>query len=808
MPTYFQDLSQAIRGLRRRPGFLAAALVTLALGIGANVTVFSLVNALLLRPLPFGERSDRVVTLHSTHRLQPEDWDDSDLSYWDFVEVRRQSQSFEEVAGFLGRNFTVTSESDAERLVGMSVTPEMFSMLGVEPILGRQFTADEAAPPGLESVVILTHGLWQRRFGGDPRIIGRGVVINDRARTVVGVMPPGFKFPERSELYMPLRLEDPPRAARNVSVIAVLKRGTSIERAQSDVDGIASGLETAYPVSNRGFGIRVLSFRDSQVGRDERLIAGTVMAAVGFVLLIACANLANLLLVRGASRQREMAIRAAMGASRGRLIWGLLSESALLALGGTTVGTLGAVWTVDLIRASWPEELPYWIRLDVDGRIVLFTVALTVLTTLAIGLLPALRASRPRVVEDLKDGARGLSLGRSAQRTQAALAIVQVALCLALLVGANLMIRSFLSLQQADLGFDDTRLLTMRVYVTGDAFDENQARAAFFSRVVDAVQALPGVVAVAATTSVPGDDGGNPVRVVTDDRLSPGDEMGAQSITTSAGLLDALGLRLVEGRAFTASEAADPAARVTILNQRLARRLWPSGSAVGRRVGVTGGDEILWLRVVGVAPDLVYEELGEQTEQSRMNLYFPYAFSAPRTMAVLVRVQGDPSSLAMPVRDALRRVHAGLPVYDVRTMQEVRRFTTFEQRFFGSMMTVFAGTALLLACLGVYALLAYAARRRSHEIGVRLALGAEPRDVVRLFVRQAGRIGVSGMLAGLGLAIGVARTLSGTLFAVDAFDPRLFVACAAVLLAVVLLAGYLPARRAAHIDPVRALRVE
>ena len=265
-----------------------------------------------------------------------------------------------------------------------------------------------------------------------------------------------------------------------------------------------------------------------------------------------------------------------------------MSESALLAIGGTTVGTLGAVWTVDLIRASWPEELPYWIRLDVDGRIVLFTVALTVLTTLAIGLLPALRASRPRVVEDLKEGARGLSLGRSAQRTQATLAIAQVALCLALLVGANLMIRSFLSLQQADLGFDDTRLLTMRVYVTGDAFDENQARAAFFSRVVDAVQALPGVAAVAATTSVPGDDGGNPVRVVTDERLSPGDEIGAQIITTSAGLLDALGLRLVEGRTFTASEAADPAARVTILNQRLARRLWPSGSAVGRRVGISG----------------------------------------------------------------------------------------------------------------------------------------------------------------------------------------------------------------------------
>jgi putative ABC transport system permease protein len=782
--------------------------VTLALGIGANVTVFSLVNALLLRPLPFGDRSDRVVTLHSTHRLQPEDWGDSDLSYPDFVDVRRESQSFEDVAGFLGRNFTVTSASDAERLLGVSVTPELFPMLGVDPILGRHFTADEAAPPGLESVVILTHGLWQRRFGGDPGIVGQGVIINDRARTVIGVMPPGFKFPERSELYMPLRLDPPARVDRNVSVVAVLKRGISIWRAQSEVNGIASRLENDYPASNRGFGIRVLSFRDSQVGRDDRLITGTVMAAVGFVLLIACANLANLLLVRGASRQREMAIRAAMGASRGRLIWGLLSESALLAIGGMAAGTLGAVWTIDLIRTSWPEELPYWVRLDIDGRIVLFTIAVTVLTTLAIGLLPALRASRPRVVEDLKEGARGLSQGRSAQRTQAALAIAQVALCLALLVGANLMIRSFLSLQRADLGFDDTRLLTMRVYVTGDAFDKNVARAALFGRVVDAVHALPGVAAAAATTSVPGDDGGNPVRVVTDERLTPGDEVGAQVITTSAGLFDALGLQMVEGRTFTASEAADPAARVTILNQRLARRLWPNSSAVGRRVGVPGEGDILWMRVVGIAPDLVYEELGEQTDQSRMNLYFPYAFSGPRTMALLVRAHGDPSALALPVREALRRLHAGLPVYDIRTMEQVRRFTTFEQRFFGSIMGVFAGTALLLACLGIYALLAYAARRRSHEIGVRLALGAEPRNVVGLFVRQAVRIGVIGLIAGLGLALAVARTLSGILFAVDAFDPQLFVATAGLLLAVVLVAGYLPARRAAHIDPVRALRVE
>ncbi len=808
MPAYFQDVVHAIRGLRRRPGFLIAALATLALGIGANVTVFSLVNALVLRPLPFGDRSDRVVTLHSTHRLQAEDWDDSELSYRDLMDVRDQAQVFEGVAGFLGRNFTVTSDSDAERLLGLSVTPGLFTMLGADPVLGRDFRPEDAAEPGLESVVILTHGLWQRRFAADPAIIGRGVTINEHARTVIGIMPPGFKFPERAELYMPLRLERAARGDRNVAAVAVLEPGVSLAQAQQHVDGIAGRLEAAYPESNRGYGIRVLRFRDSQVGRDERLIAGTLMAAVGFVLLIACANLTNLLLVRGAARQRELAIRAAMGAGRARLIWGLLSESLVLSLAGAAAGTLAAVWCIDFIRASWPEELPFWLRFDIDGRMVLFTVAITMLTTLAIGLLPALRASRPRVADDLKEGSRGVSLGRSAQRTQAALAAAQVALCLALLVGANLMIRSFLSLQRADLGFDDRPLLTMRVYLAGDQFDEPPARAAFFARVVDALESLPGVAAAAVTTSVPGDDGGNGVRVVTDERTAPDDEMGAQAVTASAGLLESLGLATLQGRTFTETESADPGSRVAIINDRLARRLWPDGSAVGRRIGFAGGSEPHWMRVVGVAPDLVYEEPGEQTDQSRMTVYVPYAIGAPRTMAVLVRAQGDPAALALPARDALRRVHGGLPVYDLRTMREVRRFTTFDERFFGTMMAVFAATALLLACLGTYALLAYAARRRTHEIGVRLALGAEPRDVVGLFVGQAGRIGLIGLGAGLALASGVAGTLRGTLFAVEAFDPWLFATTAATLLAVVLAAGYLPARRAARLDPVTALRVD
>jgi predicted permease len=806
--TVLQDLNYAARGLRKRPGFFLAAVATLAVGIGANVSVFSLVNALLLRPLPFGDRSDRVVMLHSTHPQQPEDWDDANLSYPDFQDLRRETTSFDGLGAFVSRNFTVTSESDADRLLGVSVTPALFPLLGVTPALGRSFTDDDAAAPGLESVVILSHGLWLRRFAADPNIVGRPVIINERARTVIGVMPAGFKFPERSELFMPLRWDEAPRTVRSLGVVGVLAAGTTIAQAQSDVAAVAARLAAAYPDTNRNYGVRVLSFRESFVGSADRRVSVALMAAVTFVLLIACANLANLLLVRGAGRHREMAVRAAMGAGRARLAAVVLSESAILALAGTVIGTLAAAWGIDWMKASWPEEIPYWVVLDLDGRVVAFTLLTTVATTLATGLLPAIRASRPQVVDDLKEGGRTASSGRGGHRTQIGLAVTQVALCMALLVGANLMIRSFLSLQRASIGFDDAPLLTMRVYLPGDQFDDVAVRARFFERALDAVRDVAGVSTAAATTSIPGDDGGSRARLVTDQRLAPGEDLGAQTIAVTEGLFDAVGLRLIDGRVFTAAEIVDPEARVTVINQRLARQLWPDGSAVGRRIGLAGSRDVTWLRVVGVAPDIVYEELGEQTEQSQRNVYLPYAASASRTMALLVRASGDPDALRAPVRAALRRVHAGLPVYDVRTLREVRRFTTFEQRFFGQLMGGFAAAALLLACLGVYALLAYATRLRTREIGVRLSLGARPRDVTTLFVRQAVQIGAAGLAVGGLLAAGVGQLLRGTLFEVDSRDPWLYVSVAASLLLAVLAAAYIPARAASRVDPVTALRAE
>ena len=808
MPT-LQDLAYALRSLRKRPGFTAAALITLTVGIGANVTVFTIVNAMLFRPLPFGERSDRVVTVHSTHRLQAEDWGwgDSELSYPDLLDLRA-AQSFEGLAGYLPRNFTLTDADDAERVQGGSVTPDLFRVLGVEPVLGRSFLPEEAAPPGLESAVILTHGLWQRRYGGDPGIVGRAVVINDRARTVVGVMPPNFKFPERDELYLPLRWDESPRSARNVNVVGAVKPGVSLETAQNELDAIAARLSQVYPDTNRGFGVRVLRFRESQIGGDQRALSVALMAAVGFVLLIACANLANLFLVRGAARQREIAVRAAMGASRSRLLAHVLAESLVLSVAGAALGLLVSQWSLDFIRQSFPEELPYWLRFEPDVRVVFFAVGAAFFTAVTTGLLPALRAARASVIGDLKDNSRGTSLGPSAQRVQSGLAIAQIALCLALLVGASLMIRSFLALQSADLGFDHRPLLTARAYLAGDAYDDVNARAAFFARAVAALQTLPGVRAVAATTSIPGDDGGSTVRLVVDGQATAEQDFPASTIGVTPAVFEALGLRLPEGRTFTGAEASDPDARVTVVNARLAARLWPGESAVDRRVGVRSSTGVVWFRVIGVAPDVQYEEVGEETQASVLNMYVPYALNGSRTMAFIVQAHSSPALLIQPVRDALRQLHAGLPLYEVMPMTERRRFTTWEQRFFGQMMGTFAAIALLLACVGVYALLSYAARRRTQEIGVRLALGASPNDVIWLFVRQGSVIAASGLLLGIGLAAGFARALSGTLWGVDVLDIRLFAGMGAALSAVVLAASYWPARQASRTDPVTALRTD
>jgi predicted permease len=456
---------------------------------------------------------------------------------------------------------------------------------------------------------------------------------------------------------------------------------------------------------------------------------------------------------------------------------------------------------------SFPEQLPYWFRFDIDWRVAVFTIGIAIFTTLAVGLLPSLRASKLDLVNDLKEAGRGMSLGRGGHRLQATLAIAQIALCFGLLVGANLMVRSFLAMQRADLGFDDRSILSARGYLAGDAYNDIGARTAFYQNVVRTLASLPGATAAVVTTSIPGDDGGADRRLVVDGRTAEGDEIEIQAIGVTPGLFDTIDTPLVSGRDFTAQETENEDANVALINVALAERLWPGESPIDRRIGFRFANDTQWLRIVGVAPNVHYEEISEETEQSRLNVYVPYAMDGSRSMSLLVRASGSPDALIAPMRDALRRIGPAFPVYQLMPMRERRRYTTWELEFFGDVMASFAAAALLLACLGIYALISYSVGRRSREIGVRIALGARPVDVVTMLIRETARVGGIGLAAGLALAALIARVLVSGLYGVSV-DAWLFASMALPLSVAMLLATWLPARRAARVEPTIALRDE
>ena len=803
-----QDLVHAWRGLKRQPGFLFAAWLTLALGIGANTTIFSLVNGIYLRPMPFGDRGDRLVTLHPTTAkfTQRPDWGSAEISYRDLLDFRSAS-SVDGIGAYFRRSFVLSGDgANAERVGGGSVTPDLFPLLGIEPILGRQFLPEEAAPPGLERSVMLTHRLWQQRYGGDPSIVGKTIVVDEGARTVIGVLPPGFQFPIQESLYAPLRWgDDAERSARNINAVALMRPGVGIEQGRAELRAIAKRLEEQYPGTNQGYGVMVAPIRESYRGAEIGTMAVVLMAAVGFVLLIVCANLANLMLVRGAARQREVAVRAAMGASKIRLVWTAFCEILWLAAPGAAFGLLAAQWLLDVLLRMLPQGLPYWVRFDLDPRVAVFTAGIAAFTAVAVGLFPSLRAARPDLVGSLKDAGRGSSLGAGGRRLQATLAAVQVALCFGLLVGANLMIRSLVAMRAADLGFDSQPILSARGYLAGDTYNDPIARSAFSRRVASTLAALPGATAAAVTTGIPGDDGGSVRRLVVDGRTAEADEVRIEALGMTEDLFAVLGLTISEGRTFTPTEVEDPDADVAVMNQSLARRLWPNESPLDRRIGFRDGPSTTWLRVVGVVPDVHYEQIGNATDESRLNVYLPYGRGGSTAMALLVRAAGDPKALMTPAREALHKLNPGFPVNRLMAMEDLRRLTTGRQEFFGDIMGVFALLALGLACLGVYALIAYTVGHRSREIGVRLALGARPRDVVLMLLGQSAVLGGLGLAAGLLLGMIIAQGLTRALYGVSA-DAWLFASMAAPLALAILIATWVPARRAALVDPTVSLR--
>lgn len=796
----------AWRSIRKRPTLAALMAVTLALGLGANTIVFSLVRSVLFADMPLGANTGRVVSLHSTHPTRAQQLDDAALSPAELTAVRAGS-GLAAVEGFVERNVTLETEEGASRVVGASVTPGLFELVGARPARGRAFSEADAADWGQEPTVVLSDALWQRRYGADPALVGRTIVVNGRSLQVVGVMAPGFAFPERSQLWLAYRVPaaDPP-GSRFVAALGLLRPGDTAAAVEQRLAPVAAELARLHPDASAGFRFRALRFPDADVGGTASAMA-VMLAAVTVVLLVACANLAGLLVARSVERRREIAVKAALGASRGALVRELLAEVMLVSLAGAAAGFLLARWAVPRLVASFPTPPPYWMRFDVDVAAFGYCLLLALVTALAAGLLPAWRQASGDPVSDLKAGARATADGGT-RVLQDAIVGLQVAFCLALVVLARLLVGSFLNLQAADTGVREAGLLTFRAYLAGDAVDPTEAKAAALQRLTDALRGRPSVTSAAVTTAIPADDGGPQVAVVRETAARVEEEIPATLVGVSDGAFAAMGGGLLRGRELTRDEYSSADAPVAVVSASLARALQADGDPVGRTLTVRERTGTVVRTIVGVAPDVQYEELGEETAAQRRAVYVPYARFASRSVALLVRTEGPPGALAGEVRGLARAAYPGLAVYDVRTMTEVRRETTWEQGFFARVMALFAAAALALAAMGLSGVLQRFVASRTREIGVRRALGASSSQVVRLVVARAAGVALAGGVAGAVLASLAGRALGGLLYGVaPAGVDTLLVAMVAVALLVALCAA-VPALRALRVDPVTALRAE
>lgn len=805
MRTLWQDLRYGLRMLWKSRGFTAVSALSLALGIGANTMIFSMVNALIIRPLPYAD-AGRLYVLAGT-QLQ-KGIEEGGLSYPDFVDWQEQNRSFESVAAFYDRGFNLAGEHEPERVEGSSVSANVFRVLGVAPALGRDFLSEEdqadAAP-----VVLISHGTWQRRFNSDLNVAGKTIRIDGRNHSIIGVMPDGFKFPEESEVWTPLALRntEESRGTRYLNCVGRLRQGVMAEQAEAELRTIARQLEERYPISNGGWSAMVQPLREDLVGEEIRLFMSILLGAVGFVLLIACSNVANLLLARGAARQKEMGIRTALGAGRWRVVRQLLTESILVALMGGVLGIFIAMWGIDLMVASIPEQLPFWIRFDIDARVLVFTLIVSTMTGVVFGLAPALQASKPDLHSILKEGGRGSTEGIRRNRLRSALVVVEVALALVLLIGATLMIKSFLRVQEIAPGFNPQGVLTMQLSAQGAQYDEDDQKAAFFTEVVRRIASVSGVRAVGATSSLPlGGNNSTTSLLVEGQTYPPGAEPSAAITAIAGNYFEAIGIPLLQGRVFTERDAKE-APRVVIINETIARRFFQNEEPVGRRIQRSNSPDSPWFTIVGVVGDVKRQELIERPE---FQLYFPHEQNAWRAMTIVVRGEGDPTGLTAAVRNEIWRVDKDQPVYSVQTMERVIAASeaVWIARLQGSLMGLLGIVALVLASIGIYGVIAYSVSRRTHEIGIRMALGAQTRDVLRLVVGQ-GLILISiGIVIGLAGAFLLTRAMASLLYGVTATDPVTFIVVTFVLFSVALLASYIPARRATRVDPMTALRYE
>jgi predicted permease len=805
MTGLFSDLRLAARRLARAPGFTLAAVATLTIGIGAVAGVGAILYGLMWRPLPAVTATgvQVVVPVIASQRYDPED---AAIS-WRELEALRASDGFAAVGGVIERSLTLTGAGEPQRVLGASVTPGYFELLGVAPLVGRTFRAEEAESFGLEPVAMVAHELWLTRYGGDPGLVGRAIEINQRQLEVVGVLPPGFGMPGRIQVYVPFAPGDQVDRAAPMLWPVARPTGGDRARAAAQLDAAFAALERERPPGAEPRTARLVPLRRA-LGPEDNHLAILLGGVVATVLLLCCANVANLQIARAAGRQSELAVRAALGAGRGRLVRQTLAESTLLAAAGGALGALyGRAW-LDFSLATLADDRPAWLSFDYDARLAVGGGAIAVLSAVACGLWPALRTSDARLLPGLSGAGRGGDRG-AARRTQRLLVVGQFAFALALVAAGSWMTRSVLAVTRTDVGFEPRGLLTMRFYLPGDRWDEVEARARFQRELVARIAALPGVRGAALTGAIPADDGGADVRVA-DPRAAPGaaGTLPATAVPIQPELFATLGVDFLEGGPFAAGEGKRADSAAVVINRALAEALWPGERALGRSLRYGAASDAPRLTVAGVVPDLVYEEITEQTLGTRHQLYLPYARMPWRTSALLVRTEAEPAALAAAVRSALAALEPDAPVYDVRTMPARLAMTWEDQRLIAQLLGLFAAQGLLLAAVGVFGVLAYAVAQRRRELGIRAALGARPGRIAREIAGEGLRLAAWGTLAGLVLALAGGRALRGVVYGIDPLEPAPLVLVVLLLAAVAAAACAGPARRAARLDPATVLREE
>jgi predicted permease len=819
MGTLLQDLRYGVRMLLKRPGFTLVAVLTLALGIGANTAIFSVVNAVVLRPLPFAE-PERLVQVWETMPGNDRRW----VAPGNFVDWQKQSQVFEEIAGYSSAAVNLTGEGlEPERLTGAAITANLFHTLGVEPLLGRSPVAEDVQQRD-GRVVVLSYGLWQRRFGSDTNVAGRNLLLDEKSYTVIGVMPAGFSFPAKAELWIPGSQGSavPPSLAaqfpksdlaneRDIHIFAVvgrLKANVTLSEAQAEMSTISQRLASAYPETNDGLGTNVIPLHQQVVG-GVRPILFILLGAVALVLLIACTNVANLLLARATQRERELAIRLALGAGRFRLIRQMLTESMLLSLTGGVIGLLIAMWGVDLFIGLSPGDIPRLNEVGLDGRLLGFTLLVSLVTGIGFGLLPALQATRLDPQHALKEGGRSATEGRARRRTRNLLVVTEIALAQVLLIGAGLLIASFLRLQAVDPGFNPDNLLTARLSLSKTKYTDSAKQIAFYNEVLGRLKAIPGVRSAALVMNLPL-SGANMNRGFTVEgrpEPKPDENITVDYQVTSPDYFAAMEIPLVRGRAFT-DQDKEGQPRVAIVNEVMARKYFPGEDPLGKRIRIGDAEkEDSWLTVVGIAGNVRH---ASTSEPAFPGLYTPYMQdreSWPR-MAIVLRTNADPAGLSAAVRKEILAIDSQQPVSNIQPMTQLMSDSITRPRFITLLLGVLAAIALALAVVGIYGLMSYGVIERTHEIGIRMALGAQRGDVLRMVVGHGLKLILAGLLIGVAGAFALTRLMTSLLFDVSAVDPLTFVAVSALLTLAALAACYIPARRATRVDPMVALRYE